>query len=101
MAKVQLPELKAGRDTYKVSFDEEIGSTFIHAATGERVFTTNEGGWAYNKHSRIAGRFVRNENKTWYYESLDKSMRMNTKCADRIDAERSVFERLLALGYNE
>lgn len=101
MSKTFLAGFKAGRRRYEQTADIETEDVFIHEQGGALVYHINPGGWVYNKHNAIAGRFRTMDNKCWYYTSKDGSMRLNTKFTDLIEAERDVFGVLLGLGYTE
>jgi len=100
MTKVFLSGFKAGNQRYEHTTDE--GETFIHSVeTDQRIYRCNAGGWTYNRHGAIAGRFRKADSGCYYYQTVDQSTRLNTKFKDRLEAERDVFEVLLSFGYRE
>lgn len=102
MSKVFLAGFKAGRNRYEHTVETTIDETFIHnQETEERLYNTNAGGWTHNKRGHIAGRFHKMDSGRWYYETIDKATRINTKFTDRYEAERDVFTVLLTFGVKE
>ena len=102
MSKTFLAGFKAGKHRYEQTIDTETEDVFIHEQeSGELVYHVNLGGWVYNKRGAIAGRFRKMDSGCFYYETIDTSMRLNTKFSDLLEAERNVFSLLLSLGYNE
>jgi hypothetical protein len=102
MSKVFLAGFLAGKKRYEQLFDSESLEVLLYELDGMApIYLVNEGGWVYNKHGAIAGRFQLSDNKTWHYASVDGSVRMNTKFTDIMEAERNVFMRLLTFGYVE
>ena len=102
MSKVFLAGFKAGKHRYEQVVDVETEETSLSIVdSSEVIYRVNAGGWVYNKHNALAGRFGLMDNKCWYYETMDKSMRLNTKYKELLEAERDVFSLILSLGYNE
>lgn len=102
MSKVFLAGFKAGKHSYEQIIDTDNDETLIYeVATRSPVYRVNSGGWTYNKHGALAGRFRTMESGCWYYEKIDLSLRFNTKFKELLEAERDVFSLLLSLGYNE
>jgi len=102
MSKVFLAGFKAGKGRYEQFVDTATGDSFIRAIDAETViYRVNAGGWAYNQHGSIAGRFVRMDNGNYYYSTIDKDLRLNTKYSDLLEACRDVFSLLLSLGHKE
>lgn len=97
-----LDGFRVGKFMYEHKVDTSTKTTFLsNQDEKRRVCSVNEGGWVYDKGGKIAGRFMKNERSNWYYESLDKEVKMSTKFADLPEAERDVFKRLIGLGYLE
>ena len=102
MTKVFLAGFKAGKSRYEHTVDTDLNETFVHAMdTGERIYHCNEGGWVFNKHGVIVGRFMKMSNGCYFYQTTDQTTRLNTKFSDRMEAERDAFGMLLSLGYRE
>ena len=102
MSRVFLSDFKVGATWYEQAYDPDTEDVYISVESAvEPIYRVNQGGWVYNEHGSISGRFTLNDNRKWQYESLDKGLRMNTKFSDLLEAERDVFQRLLTLGYME
>ena len=100
MTKVFLAGFKAGKSRYEHTVDTDLSDTFVHAMdTGTRIYRCNEGGWVFNKHGNIAGRFAKMSNGCYFYKTTDSKTRINTKFSERMEAERDAFGVLLAFGY--
>ena len=85
--------------TYSHTFDDGTKECFVKDVAGERVFAINEGGWTHSKAGNITGRFVRNENMCWCYETLRHGVRVNTKLNNVVEAQKYVIEKLINLKY--
>lgn len=102
MTKVFIAGFKAGKNRYEMYIDSVTEETCLHLMdTEECIFRTNERGWVYNRHGALAGRFMKMDNGCYYYQSIDKSTRTNTKFKERIEAEKDAFSMLLSFGYKE
>ena len=103
MTRQLLAAFKAGSKRYEHTLCTTSDMTYIHdVESNQRIFNSNEGGWVFNKHGWIAGRFARSEaTGCWFYKALDGSTRINTKFNDKLEAEQDVFSVLLRFGYRE
>ena len=102
MSRVFLSGFKAGKHRYEHTIETNTDETFVHAVDPEqRMYNCNATGWTYNQHGTIAGRFRKMDSGCYYFQTLDLSMRLNTKFKDRIEAERDVFGVLLSIGYKK
>ena len=103
MSRTFLAAFRAGSRQYEHTLCKASDMTYIHdIESNQRIYNSNEGGWVYNIHGWIAGRFTKSEaTGCWLYKTLDGSTRINTKFNDKLEAERDVFSVLLRFGYRE
>lgn len=102
MGKIFLAGFKAGKNRYEHVVDSVTNETSLHVIDTEiTIFRVNAGGWMYNKHGAMAGRFTKMDNGCWKFKTIDGSMGVNTKFVDIFEAQRDVFTVLLQFGYKE